>query len=430
MMKQLLVALISFIAVALIQSHNGVSSYQEECNAPLSCQEEENDLPYPKEIEAPHPGWNTTYPPTDLNFLLRRYDTISVSFIGDVMQHSGQINGARRIARQRGKEWNNGECRYDYSHSFKYIRERIHQADIAVANMEFTVGSQPYSGYPRFSAPKEIAIEAYRSGIDLFLLANNHIADRGAEGLKRTLEIYDSIGIAYTGAYRNIIHRRENDPKIMEVKGVKIAFINFTYGTNGLTLPKPYMVSRLDSISICKSIASAKSKGAELIITLPHWGNEYELKPSSAQKRWRRFLIGQGVDVIVGTHPHVPQSFTAERSGILYPIPDRKVENITFYSLGNFISNQSIPDFTQLGMFVTIKMVRDRITREVQLLSPDFDYLWCFKPWELDPDYTVVPVGQLLSDPTIKKKVRKSEYERAIRCWSTILKLHPATDSD
>ena len=297
--------------------------------------------------------------------LVKLYDTTSIIFIGDVMQHGYQI----RSALKKGANPNNASS-YDYSHAFKYIRGRIGAADIAVANMEFPTGTPPYSGYPHFSAPYSIVVEAADSGIDLFQLANNHMADKGKKGLERTLAVYDSLKLNYTGVYRNEREEQLHNPKIIEKNGLKIAFINFTYGTNGIPVPKPYIVNMMDSSAVKEAIRRGRERGADLIIALPHWGYEYQLYPSAQQKEWAGMLFRNGVNVIIGTHPHVPQSAEIHLNDTPHPRRYGAVEKMVFYSLGNYISNQSDPDYTQLGMMVKIYIIKNNLSGEIILGLP------------------------------------------------------------
>ena len=336
--------------------------------------------------------------------LVKLYDTTSIIFIGDVMQHGYQI----RSALKKGANPNNASS-YDYSHAFKYIRGRIGAADIAVANMEFPTGTPPYSGYPHFSAPYSIVVEAADSGIDLFQLANNHMADKGKKGLERTLAVYDSLKLNYTGVYRNEREEQLHNPKIIEKNGLKIAFINFTYGTNGIPVPKPYIVNMMDSSAVKEAIRRGRERGADLIIALPHWGYEYQLYPSAQQKEWAGMLFRNGVNVIIGTHPHVPQSAEIHLNDTPHPRRYGAVEKMVFYSLGNYISNQSDPDYTQLGMMVKIYIIKNNLSGEIILGMPEYEYLWCFKKGEFDSDYTVVPVNNILHDASMKARVRSSK---------------------
>lgn len=326
-------------------------------------------------------------------------DTISITFIGDVMQHGRQL----RSALIDGADPELPES-YDYSHAFKHIEGQLKGADMAVANMEFPTGVPPYSGYPVFSAPESIAWEAQRSGIDLFLLANNHILDKGKRGLLSTLETYDDMGIRYTGAYRDSTHEQRENPAFFNIKGIRIAVLNFTYGTNGFSIPQPCVVNLMDSLRVKEDIAKARKMGADIIICTPHWGEEYQLRPSVHQKRWARMLLREGVEVIIGSHPHVPQA------------AEITPEHVLFYSLGNYISNQTTPDYTQLELMVTINIQKNNHTGETILLEPEYEFLWCFKKDEFAPCYTVVPVKELLGREELVKD--KYQYRRMAETWA------------
>ncbi len=334
---------------------------------------------------------------------LKLYDTISITFIGDVMQHGRQLASALA-----DNDNPNNPNSYDYSLTFKHIEDKLQKADLAVANMEFPLGTPPYKGYPAFSAPESIAWKAKECGIDLFLLANNHILDRGKRGLLNTLDVYEKMGGRYIGAYRNREDEKRLNPVFLNIKGIRVALLNFTYGTNGFAVPEPCTVNLMDSLHVKESILKARNMGADIIICMPHWGEEYMLKPSAQQKKWARMLQREGVRVIIGSHPHVPQA--AEISG----------ENILFYSLGNYISNQTTPDYTQLELMVTIHIVKNFQSGEVTLPEPETEFLWCFKKGEYDRDYTVVPVEEIIG----KKGAGKDMYQigRMERTYRSFLK--------
>ena len=361
---------------------------------------------HPVQMEKPHLKLerNCTYTPiTYPSEEFKLYDTISITFIGDVMQHGKQLLSALT----EGEQPDNPQS-YNYSHTFRHIGKQLAAADIAVANMEFPLGTPPYKGYPAFSAPESIAWKAQECGIDLFLLANNHILDRGKRGLINTIDVYEKMNGKYIGAYRNREEEEKLNPIMFNVKGIRVAFINFTYGTNGFAVPEPCRVNLMDSLLVKESIAKARNMGADIIICTPHWGEEYQTRPSSQQKRWARMLQREGVKVIIGTHPHVPQS--AEISE----------ENILFYSLGNYISNQTTPDYTQLELMVTVRIAKNFHTGRTFLLKPEYEFLWCFKKGEFAPDYTVVPVKDILGKPETVKE--KAQYFRMEEAYNSFIK--------
>lgn len=276
-------------------------------------------------------------------------DTLSILIIGDVMMHQAQLS-------------------HDPKNFFQYIRPKMQQADICIANMEFSLAGEPYSGYPTFSAPDEIAYQLKADGADVFLLANNHLADKGKRGMVRTLSVYrDSLQMPYTGL--------NNAPLILEKKGIKLALLNFTYGTNAPLAKNAPRLSILSENTLKQAIDSASRAQVDFMIALPHWGNEYELLHSPAQEKMARYMIENGVDAIVGSHPHVVQD-TAWVQGV--PI---------IYSIGNAVSNMSAIN-TRLELAVELQFVQNR------MLAPKLHWMWCTLPGRLTSSYATIFVEE------------------------------------
>lgn len=313
---------------------------------------------------------------------LIRKDTVTIRFLGDVMMHGKQIENAHR-----------GGSGYDFSSYFKLLKDRLSEADLTVANMEFALGGEPYSGYPAFSAPDGIASYAAECGIDIFLAANNHIYDKGRSGAERTLEIYrelhESHGIMFAGLASDQTEEERNNPLMTAVKGIRLAFINMTYATNGgrrSGWPKVnYMDDKED---VLMAIEAAQSKHADVIIALPHWGNEYELRHSAEQEKTAEWLADKGVDLIIGAHPHVVQDSTSIKNA-----KDGR-RTPTVYSLGNAVSNMSAKN-TQLELMATVRIVRDA-DGQVRQLPMELTFLWCSRPGGYNDSYTVIPVEEYL----------------------------------
>ena len=191
---------------------------------------------------------------------------LTLLFDGDAMQHQSQIDNAYR----------NGT--YDYSSYFKYLKNDISEADIAVVNLEVTLGGEPYAGYPMFSAPDQYAIALKDAGFDVFLTSNNHALDRFKMGLERTIRVLDSLEIRHLGTYRNADEKAKNYPMMLTKNGIHIAFLNYTYGTNGVRVTPPNIVNDIDTIQIKKDIEDAKVfLNADLIIANMHWSLHYYL---------------------------------------------------------------------------------------------------------------------------------------------------------
>lgn len=185
------------------------------------------------------------------------------------------------------------------------------------------------------------------------LTANNHCLDRRDKGLVKTIACLDSLQIDHTGTFVNKTEREKSVPLIRTVNGFNIAFLNYTYGTNGIKLTTDACVDYIDRQQIKQDIANAKKRGAELVCVCPHWGEEYHLLPSAAQKSLADYIVECGADMIIGSHPHVIQPME------LRTLPDgRKVPIV--YSLGNFISNMKTRD-TRGGVLVRVRLERDNI---------------------------------------------------------------------
>jgi poly-gamma-glutamate synthesis protein (capsule biosynthesis protein) len=297
-------------------------------------------------------------------------DTLEICILGDMMMHTAQIENAHR----NGQE-------YDFSSYFRFLEDRIRHADIAIANMEFTLAGEPYSGYPAFSAPDEYATYLSMLGIDVFLTANNHIFDKGAAGAQRTINMFRELGVNMTGIAENQEEHDEAFPLIMKCKGASIAMLNVTYGTNagiGKEWPKIMRLSEKEAMAE----ALAKADTCDFVLVLPHWGEEYTLKHSQTQESYARWFVKQGADAIVGAHPHVIQDIQ-EIDGT--PV---------FYSIGNAVSNMSAAN-TQMELMVTLKIVRYH-NGNIKLLKPEYELLWCSRPGGFCSRYTVLPVEEFI----------------------------------
>lgn len=266
-------------------------------------------------------------------------------FAGDAMMHQGQIDAARQP-----------DGTYSFSDCFTEVAPIIRKADYAIVNLETPLGGPPYSGYPCFCAPDSYADALVDAGFDLMLTANNHTLDRRDKGLKRTIDRLDSQGIPHIGTYNDATARDTLSPLVVDVKGFKIGMLNYTYGTNGIEIQGDAVVDYIDRKKMRSDIAKAREKGAEIVMVAVHWGNEYQLLPHSSQKSLADFLHRQGVDLIIGGHPHVIQPMEMRRDSV----SGRSA--LVVYSLGNFISNMKTRD-TRGGALVQTIIRRDSAGR-------------------------------------------------------------------
>ncbi len=250
--------------------------------------------------------------------------SVNLLFTGDIMQHDAQISAA----------YDEKSDSYDYSLYFSHFGSLCKNADLAICNFEVTLGGKPYKGYPSFSAPDDYLSAIKDAGFDLFLTANNHCLDKGSKGLERTIAQMNDANVLQIGTYKDSLDRRQRYPALTPVKNVNIVFLNYTYATNGLKPSKGNVVNYIDKQQIKADIQKAKALKPDFIIACIHWGVERAHKQNAEQSNLARWLIDQGVDHIIGAHPHCVQP-----AEIITSQDGRK--HLIFYSLGNFISNMS-----------------------------------------------------------------------------------------
>lgn len=233
---------------------------------------------------------------------------------------------------------------YDFSSSFRYCSHFYNDADYTIANLETTLSHDgSYSGYPAFSSPKEIAVSAKECGVDFFALANNHCLDRLSRGVRNTLSTLDSLGISHVGVRLREDEESSNVSHI-NVRGVRVGILNYTDSTNGIPTPDGVFVNRLDSIQILNDLQYLGED--DIRIAILHWGVEYSKRPGKFQRDISEFLHRNGVQVVIGSHPHVVQSGYSSLS------------EATLYSLGNYVSNQRFPD-TNGGLLAVVTLRKE-----------------------------------------------------------------------
>ncbi len=300
---------------------------------------------------------------------------VDLLFAGDAMQHQAQLD----IALREG----DGKA-YDYSDCFTLIAPEITAADYAVVNLEVPLGGGPrYSGYPCFSAPDSYAEALRDAGFDMMLTANNHCLDSGMKAARRTLTALDSLGIDHIGTYHDAAERDRLVPFIKEIHGIKFAFLNYTYGTNGIPARDGMEVSLIDRDRMAREIALARERGAEFVVVTVHWGIEYVLLENANQRALTDFLIDNGADMIIGGHPHVIQPMKMVRN----EATGRDI--LVVYSLGNFISNMKTAD-TRGGALVKVRVERDSLGTPV-IRSAGYDTFFAAKPGPKGSNFKVYP---------------------------------------
>ena len=252
--------------------------------------------------------------------------TIKLMFAGDIMSQLPQIESAKLDGEQ-----------YDYVSCFQYIKPIFDKADLVFGNLECTLpGHPPYTGFPNFRSPDDLAEGLKKGGFDILVTSNNHALDGGLEGINHTIEAVRKQGFLQTGTFTDAVRRKVFYPFIVYKNGFKIALLNYTHHTNGYPTTPPAVVNRLVMKDIKKDLKEALRMKPDVVITFLHWGEEHEINENINQREVARLLHSWGSDLVIGSHPHVVQPIKNEQ----VILNKKRVDFLTAYSLGNFISTQ------------------------------------------------------------------------------------------
>lgn len=274
--------------------------------------------PQPTEVPTPEP----TVPPTPTP-----KPEINLVMVGDMLMHEKVLASGLQE-----------DGSYNFDHLFVHVQEKIEAADLALVNQETILGGTELglSGYPCFNSPYELGTAEVEAGFDVILHGTNHTLDKGKRGVLNCITFWEESypEIAWLGM-NDSQEMQDNDIFIYEQNGIKIAILNYTYGTNGIQTPAdmPYLVNYMEEDKVIADIQKAEEI-ADFTVVCPHWGNEYYLGVASNQKKWTKIFLEQGVDLVLGTHPHViePVEWVFDEEGH---------EMLVYYSLGNFVNGTS-----------------------------------------------------------------------------------------
>ncbi|MCM2532517.1 CapA family protein [Neobacillus pocheonensis] len=301
-------------------------------------------------------------------------EKITIGAIGDILIHG--------VVYQDALKGN----RYNFDPIFENVKSLLEKPDIVTANQESLLGGIELglSTYPLFNSPHEVADALEHTGVDIVSTANNHSLDRGEKGVDSEAAYLDKIGLPYVGSF--VDEKDKEKLRIIEKNGIKIAFLSYTYGTNGIPIPagKDFLVNLINRDLMKDEIHRAK-KEADVVVMSIHWGVEYQRIPNNDQKDLANFLANEGVDVIFGSHSHVlqPMEWIKTKDG-------RKT--FVVYSLGNFISGQT-NDYKDIGGLATIDITKHISEKgeSIELSNPVFDPT--FVSSQSFKNYRVVPLG-------------------------------------
>jgi poly-gamma-glutamate capsule biosynthesis protein CapA/YwtB (metallophosphatase superfamily) len=280
---------------------------------------------------------------------------LSLGAIGDILIHDWVYEDAQ------------SPSGYDFKPIFKHVKGKLQKPDLLLANQETVLGGveMGLSSYPTFNSPQEVGDALMDAGVDIVSTANNHSLDKGEKGILRSIEYYEKVGLPYVGFFKD--KQDQEKLRILHKNGVKLAFLSYSYGTNGIPVPKgkDFLVNLIDQDKMKTEIHKAKDV-ADVVVMSIHWGNEYQRIPTEQQQLLGQFLVDEGVDIIFGHHPHVLQPMQMVKT------KDQRNAFIV-YSLGNFISGQ-MRDYKDIGGLATIKITKKVSPKgtDIELSNPEF----------------------------------------------------------
>lgn len=316
--------------------------------------------------------------------------TIEIAAVGDNLMHMPVINSCKT------------DEGYNFDPIYENVKKYLEGMDIKAINQETVFINDPsrYSGYPSFGGPSAVGDSLVKAGFNVIEQASNHSYDKGTDGLSDTIAYWKTKDVILLGVNEDPQSALRVDTFVKD--GFSVAMLNYTYSLNGYVLPagKEYLVNILSEEAkeqLAQQIALAKSQ-SDIVVMFPHWGTEYSTVPDEYQLEWLSFFNENGVDIIIGAHPHVVQSVEEY-------IGESGYKTLVFYSLGNFVSNQDTI-VKELGAMARVTLVKDENGARIEGYS-------------LEPLFTHVSGGKysvyMLSDYTDELAASHSKYGGSLR---------------
>ena len=331
-------------------------------------------------------------------------DSVSVVMVGDILLHTPVEEAAQDL-----------DGNYNFDFVFSQTKDSITAADLAIVNQEVIIGGKELgvSGYPAFNAPYEIGDALSGAGFDVVCHATNHALDKGKRGIVNTLDYWQSAHPEMTVVGINGSREKKDAVDIIEKNGMRIAILNYTYGTNGISAPSdmPYAVDMLDEDKVKRDLEYAEAN-ADFTIVCPHWGTEYNLGVDGSQKKWTEVFRAGGADLVIGTHPHViePVEFIED------DVPGHSNNHgggdmLVYYSLGNFVNwtSGTGPGTTNrmVGGMAQITLAKD-ILGEVRIVDSGVKALVCHVTHEHN-GVAVYPLSDYTDELAASNAIREQD---------------------
>lgn len=341
--------------------------------------------------------------------------SINLTAVGDVMAHSPQLKA----------QYDSNSNTYSFDNNFKYIKKYIETSDLSIANLETTLAGENigYSSYPTFNTPDAIASALKNTGFDIISTINNHTFDKGSHGFDRTLSVLKELNFETVGTKSNVY---DDDYIIKDINGIKLGITSYSYGDiinsdkylNGIKISDEckeraniFSSSNVNDAFNTINNTISKLNDTDMQILIIHWGNEYQRVPSKFQSELAQLLSDAGVDIIIGSHPHVVQPVEMIKSS------DGSNETLIVYSLGNLISNQRKEtlgnSYTEDGLIISIDINKDSSNSDAYVSNVKCIPTWVNKYSDNNKFvYEVVPIEDKVTLNTMenlsKDRVKQS----------------------
>ena len=320
---------------------------------------------------------------------------VRIRAVGDLMCHQRQLDLALTE-----------DGTYDFYPAYELVVESLSDADYTIANLETTIGlysDQPYSGYPRFNSPESLLDTIKDAGVDFLTLANNHILDRYFDGMVITVDNVEKAGFDFGGANRSLTD--SEDVKVVEINGIKLGFLCYTAHTNGMENHSSksaveYGVDYLYRADFESDVQALRDVGVQCVIAMPHWGTEYKRQPDAEVRRIAENMIAAGVDVILGSHPHMVQPIEY----VAVETDEGERTALVAWSLGNFIDNMKV-QYTDSGIILDFAVVETE--NGIEIMDVGYVPIYC---WRGDDQIRALPSGMYLENAP--EGMNQSTHER------------------
>ena len=336
---------------------------------------------------------------------------LSLVMVGDALLHSSLYNDG----------YKNGV--YDFKPQLELIKPIVQNYDLAFYNQESILGgtSIGLSDYPTFNSPWEFGDAMIDAGFNMVSLANNHTLDKGEKAVMSSCEYWKDKDVLTAGSYCS--EDEANEIKIKEKNGIKYTLLAYTYGTNGIPVPqgKDYLVNLYSDEKAKADIEKVRDK-VDLLIVSMHWGTEYRSEPTEEQQRQANYLSSLGVDIIIGTHPHVIEPITYIN------------DTLVIYSLGNFISAQSTNnDYnTMVELMTSVDVIKEekdgQATIKLDNLNNELLYNY-YKKGSRWTDFKVIPFSQMNSNYNSDYQRLYNKYSEIVRMYNKDIPINPLKEA-